>query len=210
MQESYTLLDYHGKPWTRKGAGTYSNYGVDQAYGVFAMDGLKGDRAAHSKILGSVAYVLASDRFPAKQVFFVTKVDQVEIADTIVYIEPRENRVIKPFFLNNLQDGGAVSLQARRLTAIGGDASSFGSDWRTSAVSQASTYKSIPNVFSSHEGANICTRYIGGKRTSNPLWPWPMNHRILDATRRSGRAPVDVTKTIENMFGAIPLTCKAK
>jgi hypothetical protein len=35
MKQSYTLLDYYGKPWTGKGTGTYTNYGVDQPYGVW-------------------------------------------------------------------------------------------------------------------------------------------------------------------------------
>jgi hypothetical protein len=57
-------------------------------------------------------------------------------------------------------------------------------------------------------GANLCYRYNDGALTTQALWPWPMNQRILDATAQSGRAPVDVTATIESMFGAIPSSCK--
>jgi hypothetical protein len=57
------------------------------------------------------------------------------------------------------------------------------------------------------EVPGICKRYINGQLTNEPLWPWPMNQRIKDALLQSGRAQVDVTQTIEAMFGPIPVEC---
>jgi hypothetical protein len=45
-------------------------------------------------------------------------------------------------------------------------------------------------------------------RTTQPLWPWPMNQRIKDALVQSGRQPVDVTGTVEKMLGRIPQECR--
>jgi hypothetical protein len=52
-------------------------------------------------------------------------------------------------------------------------------------------------------------RYQNGTLTTQPLWPWPMNQRIVEATIKSGRTAVDVTATVESMLGTIPSACKA-
>jgi hypothetical protein len=36
-----------------------------------------------------------------------------------------------------------------------------------------------------------------------------MNQRIIDGLVQSGRAAVDVTATVEKMFGSIPAACRA-
>ena len=54
----------------------------------------------------------------------------------------------------------------------------------------------------------ICTRYAGGVLTSQGLWPWPMNQRILDARQASGAPPVDVTATVAQLLGPIPDQCR--
>jgi hypothetical protein len=52
------------------------------------------------------------------------------------------------------------------------------------------------------DGATIMFRYENGKLTDKPLWPWPMNQRIIDAMKLAGYDdPVDVTKTIFGLAG---------
>jgi hypothetical protein len=36
-----------------------------------------------------------------------------------------------------------------------------------------------------------------------------MNQRIIDAMKAAGKTPVDVTKTMEQMFGTIPVECRS-
>jgi hypothetical protein len=208
MRESYTLLDYYGKPWTGRGAGTYTDYTVNQPYGIFAIDALSGDKNARTKLLGSIAYVSGSDRFAASQAIFVTKVDSVEVANTIVFIEPGTNTLKKPFSLNNLATPTGLNLIARNLTGIGNASSTFGSDWQKSSVVEGSSVSSVGNVYNKVGGSNLCYRYKDRALTTEPLWPWPMNQRIKDAMVASGRRAVDVTATVEQMFGPIPSSCK--
>jgi hypothetical protein len=210
MKQSYTLMDYYGKPWTGRGAGTYTNYGVDQPYGIFGNDGFtSSDKNARSKLLGSIAYLRSGDRFAASQGIFLTKLDSLEISNTVSYLQPGSHTGKRPFALYNLQSGTGGNLVARNITAIGGTGSSFfGTEWKTSAVAQGSSMSGVPNPFTSSSAANLCYRYKNGARTSEPLWPWPMNARILAATAQSGRSPVDVTATIESMLGPIPSACK--
>jgi hypothetical protein len=208
MKESYTLLDYYGKPYIGRLGGTYSDYKVNSAYGIFGIDNLdKGDKNARTKLLGSIAYVRRSDRFAPAQAIFVTKMDSFEIANTIAYIEPGSYTSTKPFLLSNTE--GAVNLIAKNLTAIGGAASYIHSDWKKSSIAEGPSLSSVANVFTGTGGANICNRYKDRMLTTEPLWPWPMNQRIMNAMIESGRASVDVTKTIENMFGPIPARCKS-
>jgi hypothetical protein len=172
------------------------------------MDGLEGDKNARTKLLGSIAYVRGSDHFAPMKAISVIHVDSFEVANTVVYIEPGTHSTVKRFSLNNLQSGVGVNLIARNLTGIGGKESTFSSDWKTSSISEGPSLSSVPNVFSSTGGANICYRYKDRVLTNEPLWPWPMNQRIADAMIQSGRAAVDVTATIESMLGPIPAACK--
>jgi hypothetical protein len=211
MKETYTLLDYYGKPWTGTGAGTYTNYRVDQPYGIFGNDGFTtSDRNARSKLLGSLAYVRSSDRFNPDQAVFFTKIDSMEVTNTLAYIESGANATKKPFALYNLQYSVGQNLVARNLTGIGGSTSYYGSEWKRSALAEGALLSAISSAFTStSSGANLCYRYQNGTLTTQPLWPWPMNQRIIDATVQSGRAAVDVTATVEKMLGPIPAACKA-
>ena len=210
MKQTYTLLDYYGKPWTGNGAGTYTNYRVDQPYGVFGIDGFtSSDKNARSKLLGSLAYIRGSDRFQPGQVVFVTKIDSLEIAHTTAYIEPGSHSAKQRFGLHNLQSSTGRNLVARNLTGVGGNGSYYGSEWKRSAISEGSSMSSVSNAFTSNgSGANLCFRYKDGVLTSQPLWPWPMNQRIIDATVQSGRSAVNVTATVEKLLGPIPSACK--
>ena len=209
MKEAYTLRDYKGKSVSRPGVESYTNYSVDQAYGIFGTDRLDKDKNARTRLLGSIAYVRATDRFAPPQAVFLSKVDSFEIADVFVYIEPGSHTSKIPFALHNLQREVASNLVAKNLTAIGGRKSIFGSDWKTSDISEGRTLESAGNVFTSSRGANLCYRYKDGVLTREPLWPWPMNRRITDAMAESGRTPIDVTRTLESLFGAIPAACKS-
>jgi hypothetical protein len=211
MKESYVLLDYYGKPWTGNGAGTYTNYGVNQAYGIFGNDGFTGtDKNARTRLLGSLAYIRGSDRYPASQAVFITKIDSMEIAQTVAYIQPGAHTSKKPFALYNLQTSAGTNLVARNNTAVGGAISYFGTEWKKSALSEASSLSAIANPFAAaSSGANLCFRYQDGVLTTRALWPWAMNQRIIDATIQSGRAAVNITATVESMLGPIPSGCKA-
>ncbi|HWP58320.1 MAG TPA: hypothetical protein VNL14_10560 [Candidatus Acidoferrales bacterium] len=211
MKETYTLLDYYGNPWTGSGGGTYTNYSVNQPYGVFAVDGFSEgkDRNARSKILGSLAYVRASDRFHPAQSIFVTKIDSFEVAHTVAYVQPGYHTTKRPFALYNLATAVGTNLVARSLTGVGTATSYFASDWTTSLLAMGSALSAVGNIFTSTAGANLCYRYKDAALTSEPLWPWPMNERIKEATAQSGRAVVDVTATVESMFGSIPSQCKS-
>ena len=58
-------------------------------------------------------------------------------------------------------------------------------------------------------GAALCRRYVDGRETPLPLWPWPMQERIRVATSRSNWRTADVMAELEAMFGPPPKACTA-
>jgi hypothetical protein len=207
------LKDYNGAPWTGAGANTYSNYTVQAPYGIFSIDGLNGDKNADIRLLGSLAYIQSTDKFAPSQAVYVLTLDSVEIKDTTAYTQPGTYTSVMPFGLSGLQSPAvATNLSASDITAFGGRNSSFNSQWKLNNVwsgSSPASYSPGENIFNTTRGANLCYQYEDGNLTSQPLWPWPMNQRIKDALVQSGRAPVDITATVQSFFGTIPTACLA-
>jgi hypothetical protein len=101
------------------------------------------------------------------------------------------------------------------------------SNWSVSDFVHATSLDGLnaakANPWSGTAGANLCHRYVNRARTNTPLWPWPMNQRIKQATSVAGaysgpcqgcvggfprRTAVDVTADIEDLLGAIPAACR--
>ena len=204
MPETYVLMGYDGNPWTGTGAGTYTNYAVDQPYGIFSVDRLDGDKNANARLLGSLAYVLSTDTYKVSHVVFIYNVDSLEIKDTAAYIAPGSNLSVLPFGLYGLSSGTAQHLIAENLTAFGGAPSVLTNAWLLGNVwavpSPITGYAPGENILNTARGANLAYRYQDGSLTDQPLWPWPMNQRIIDGLAQSGRPPVDVTATLVNTF----------
>jgi hypothetical protein len=203
MQETYTLQGC--SPGNTRCDGIKTNYAVDQALAIFGMDRLDGDKNARSKILGSIAYITRSDRFAASRLY-EAYVDSLEYKDNVAYIEAGSYSGVKTFSL-----GGPTSshnLSAARLTGIGGAGNQITSTWKPSNIFQGPASPTPGSIFTSPAYARVCKRYKDGELTNEPLWPWPMNQRIKDAMIQSGRAAVDVTQTVERMFGPVPGECK--
>ena len=53
----------------------------------------------------------------------------------------------------------------------------------------------------------ICKQYVDRTLTTAGLWPWKMNQRIINAMNRAGKTPIDVTMTMQSLFGTIPAGC---
>jgi hypothetical protein len=207
--------------WDESSMGSAS---VNQPYGILAMDRMDSDYCVNSKYLGSIAYLLDGQKATnwLGAAFGARSADCVQFKDIVVYIEPGKHSTLRPSF-GQLFDGGSSSSPIhapkadRRfdsITLIGGSSSSISNDanngWQVNNDVQAQTPGIAPNIWngSGSQGARVCKRYVNGTLTTTPLWPWPMNQRIIDATKTAGKTPVDVTATMEEIFGPIPFQCK--
>lgn len=210
MKHTYNLDCDPGTPYRLCGK-TFTDHQVDQPQGIFSIDGMTTpDKEARSKLLGSIAYVQDTDTYSYSYLYLINRLDSIRLENNAAYIKPGFYKNVKPFGL--LAEGVAGNhLIANKLTGFGASAS-FISGWQTTnlvqGISSKTVYSSGEGIFNTTRGANLCYRYQDGAQTTRPLWPWPMNQRILDAMSQSGRAPVNVTGTIEAMFGAIPTQCK--
>ncbi len=55
----------------------------------------------------------------------------------------------------------------------------------------------------------LCYRYVDGKATHIPLWPWPMEERIKDATRMARGKATSIEAEVASMLGPIPPICRS-
>jgi hypothetical protein len=206
VRESYELKDYTGKSWQGRGGGVYRAR-VDQPYGIFSVGGFSnGDKNPRTRLLGSIAYVLSGDRFHPDQAVYITTLDSIRLRDVVAYL-PGSYADKATFRLDGIKNGIASNLIASSLTGISGSGAKISSHWKASQIVNGRGPEGVPSIFGASTGADLCYRYRDGVLTREPLWPWPMNERILKAMVDSGREPVDVTKTIESLFGPIPPKC---
>ncbi len=125
-------MGYDGKPWTGTGAGTYTNYDVNQPYGIFAVDREDGDKNAHARLLGSLAYIQPTDTYKASQAVYITELDSIEIKDTAAYIAPGTNTSVRPFGLYG--SVGSTNLHASDITSFGQASSTIQTVWSPSNI----------------------------------------------------------------------------
>lgn len=156
---------------------------------------------------------------------FATQVESVTL-ENVVASWPAASGDRDAFLLGNCTygppevacDSSAWGLSGRNLTALGGRLRVAGSpkQWEVGNTAEGASPSALygssgASVFLPGEkgGAALCYQYQDGVLTKVPLWPWPMNDRIKEAMVAAGREPVDVTRTIEQMFGPIPAACRS-
>jgi hypothetical protein len=107
-------------------------------------------------------------------------------------------------------DRAKAPVQLRRVTLASAKqpAAKIHADWRREDVRVVKWGKSPPDIYRGPKGgASLCYRYVDGRETSLPLWPWPMQDRIRVATEHSKWPTADVMAEIIDLFGAPPAEC---
>jgi hypothetical protein len=202
----YLLLDQYGKPCRLSQYYLCEKWltVIDQPCCLFSATTNNSSTATvDARILGSVGYVRSTARVktPLGYKGGHQAVDLL-FENSVFYADSGVNT--RPLQLHNAVWPGDLMI-AQKMTTIGGSASHIGSDWIVTNLAVGATVGGVPNVYAANQ---ICTRYVNRAQTTTPLWPWPMNDRIIAGMVQSGRASVDVTATIESMLGPIPLVCR--
>lgn len=203
--------------------GTWDQITVDpdQPMAILGGDGQHGDFCARATILGTISYVTAAENVPDfLGGIWATRVDDcIEFTNNVSYIEPGTHTNLRPFFMSGFDEGefGTAPFGDRVMhnnTGIGThasfiDGSGLPTGWDLSNNEEDTSVGAVSNIWNGggSSGARVCFRYVDGTLTSTPLWPWPMNQRIIDATSNAGHLTVDVTATMEAIFGTIPSEC---
>jgi hypothetical protein len=188
-------------------------------------------RSDNSKVLGSIFYIGASDVATASTVFFAltdggsgqaggsyAPSDNNVFQHIVSFIHPSNVSFATTRALRLNYQGPGPHGSGNVLSdsvGVGGIAISCQSpDYTCSnvqdGVSLTAAIGAGNNIWTgSNAGPGICKRYVNGTLTSDPLWPWPMNQRIIDFMTARGVTPVDVTATMEGLFGTIPAVCRS-
>lgn len=206
-----------------------TNYEIVHRVGPFGTEGNPGE-CLGSKVMGSLVYIRPNDWLsgpssPASMMH-LKYADCQELYHTMVVVHPNYpgRSSIAGFELGT----GATTKgnKAQSITSVHSFTDLIRSEWEVQNHSTGSTPGAVASPWTaSSSGANLCYRFHGGSRTNIPLWPWPMNDRIKEATASAGaysgpcpncvggraaRVATDVTADVEALLGAIPGTCRTK
>jgi hypothetical protein len=174
----------------------------------------------NNRLFGSIAYTSASGLNGGAYMIgsqsdsqYGDTLHDTFMQDVVAIVSPQHPRfgAIRPFSLN--QEHGGIwgyNNTFTNVVGVGGQPSTCNWGSACSTLRQGTSLSAAigqgKSIF--QEVPGICHRYINGELTNQPLWPWPMNQRIKDALRQSGRAEVDITATMESLLGPIPAECK--
>jgi hypothetical protein len=162
------------------------------------------------EILGSIAYARNTDTFTAARGFFVGTEfgprNNITLRDNAVFFGTAYATTKRGVHFQDCPT--CTGHVVENMTLVGGLAPTFPGHVSHTNVEHAATLAGVSSLFTGGTGATICRRYVDGTLTTTPLWPWPMNARIVAATTASGYGGVDVTATIESLFGPIPAACR--
>ena len=193
----------------------YSNADVNQPYGVIAeSDGAVPNSG--SGVFGSIGYVKSADKFEANAVVAFEQGGGGFTFENVVSL--LQGHTSQRAFVLNSGSGTATNL-----TSIATPTDIF-TGWSPTNNEHSTTVSGASSIYTGGVGADVCNQYINRKLTVTPLWPWPMNQRILDATTFASQAGhqhlislqglvtdphaiEDVTASIQSLFGTIPAQC---
>ena len=162
-----------------------------------------------TRVLGSLFYLKAGARYGTDNVFTSESASGFVVRDTAVVVSGG-HRGVKPF--DFVDCAGCERNVCERCVSVHngmvsyrGEQSGFATpQWMEGSSVEAAT--GGVSVFTAVPG--LCKRYEGGTLTDVPLWPWPMDERIVQARIASGFAPVRVTDEVTAMLGSIPDMCR--
>ncbi len=199
-------------------------------------------KCQNAEVLGSLIYLLPSSRPTFSSDWWGHADSCVTLKHIVSFIPPThpEFSVLRDMKLTDGEPafGTAPATPgtqiAHNITSVRGVAASVASSWNVGSGSTAwsvgTSLGAVSNPWTNTgAGANLCMRWVNGVVTNTPLWPWPMNQRIKDATEQAGsytgpcgdgahpcvggrlaRTATDVTAQIESILGAIPTGCRTE
>lgn len=202
MPQNYELHDYFGV-----GVGQFfTNYTVQQPDGIYSHDGFDSlPDIANARIYGCIAYIKASQRYHNSTKLwaapFAFEIKGIDIQNALSYIEPGSYTNIWNVNLSSV--GNTTTNKLNGLRQIGGELGHISNDWTPQNVVSSTTCNGT------NTGTVVSKRYINGVLTSQDLWPWPMNQRIIDGMSQAGYTGdkiIDVNKDVFGLCGNTPPT----
>jgi hypothetical protein len=201
MPTSYTLQT-DGNDYIYAGETTprvYTNYGVDQPYGLFSCDA-SAVHDTYTTLKGCIALVRTADRCTLRAgsgLFFCINLDHISLVNCAAYTE----KAIPAFTLYTDSHETPTDLTTDAITGISSVPSHIHSAWSTSGLRLVTSGSGILAAVDGL-GATIAKRYVDGVLTADDLWPWPMDARIAAALTTAGYTSFTLTTVVAGLGGA--------
>ena len=241
---TYTVTDGNGNQIASQNAncsmpGVTNQTGVPCPESIYRVrgDDSGGNKSITGRLFGSLTYLRANSDWPitgggvlSTTIPSAWDLSGWQIKDSMVYISPAFYGFssMRGFVLGQL-GAGSTGTYGQLSAVFGSGIQAFGAGFTNSLGSNSYGTQltkfggtvADPWQTGAGAGASLCFRYIDGVKTSQPLWPWPMEARIAQATGtrtgaytgpcvgcsgvRSSHPTVSVTSEIETLLGAIPV-----
>ena len=226
-----------------------TNFAVAGSKWLFGRDHAPSPVCGNIGMFGSLAYVGATTIGPPTGpnrlhgVANSLQSDCFTFRDVMIFMHPSHSgfNAMDGFLFGSLTSNSIAEFT----TSVTGQSDSFAAGWSGQASTrihidqatlgavQSALDAAGANPWTGTTGASLCHRYVNKQKTTEPLWPWPMNDRIKAATAAAGRyangqntfngEPVcpscvggraartatDVTADVESLLGSLPTGCKA-
>jgi len=230
MNETYTVRNYDFSPASPPQ--TFTDHDVFYAYALVGVDRQDDETITNSAVMGSLVYARNSDRLPTEIIGGIMggrATDKAYFSNVTVILGSDHSHV-PPLRLYRFDGGAGKGLDCpvcdRRFessTVVGTGTSSIATGengWTLENVVQTDDMSKAPNPFNGAgpDGSRMCYRIVDRQLTNEPLWPWPMDHRIKDAMEVSGYPSVTrgldnddglITTSVQDLMGDIPTECQS-
>jgi hypothetical protein len=163
----------------------------------------------NASVLGSLFYLLPGQIYDATALVRASCASNVTMTDVASVLQSGFPAVM-PFHFDAVGVSPSGNSCSNCLSVHNGTATSNegGAGWTVSGLLEGTTVTAATGGDNPYlELPGLCKRYIDGELTNDPLWPWPMNQRIIDARTAAGKPPTHVTNVVETLFGPLPVEC---
>jgi hypothetical protein len=220
---------YRQTDWAGHDTGvTMNDYQIaGQVTGPFFSEANPGE-CDNVRVLGSLFYLKPSDYISgpsSPRTMFGMRYANCQTLKDIVVVVPAAYPTSSSIVGFSLGDATTTTGNvADRITSVTSYVNIFSRQWIVTNYVTVANISAAPSPWANTGStAALCYRYLNGTPTTTPLWPWPMNQRITDATASAGaysgpcvkcaggrnvRSATDVTGDLEALLGAIPPSCK--
>ena len=173
----------------------------------------KANEVEGTRLLGALLYLRPGATYSATKLFQAQNTTGFRVQD-LAMVVPSSHPSIKPAYLYHCGTppcSGNVCTNCLAVHAGQPLVNENASGWTLPGLRQGQGLAAATGGRSAFELLpGLCTRYVDGVLTPEPLWPWPMNERIKAARAQSGFPVVDVTAAVEAALGPIPAPCKGE
>ena len=162
--------------------------------------------ALNARVMGSLFYLAPTATYTADTLARSQCASSVAITDSASVL-PSAFALVPPWRFLGTAGPNVGNTCTNCLSVHGGTptVNASGSGYTLTTFRQGTSISAATGGVSAFTALpGLCRQVVDGVVTSEPLWPWPMDARIVAARALAGSSPVEVTLAVEAGAGADP------